>query len=407
MTTRRQFIHASFAGSALVSLSQYVPNILLRATRPLYRSGQDRILVVVQLGGGNDGINTVIPYGDDAYYENRFTLAINKSAVLKVDDHVGLHPALKGFSEMLEQNRLAIVQGVGYPNPNRSHFESMDLWHTAHRVSESRQLGWIGRCLDAGVGFPKELPAIHYGEGRQPLALGTRGTPVPSITSLNQFRLDVNDRKNYLKHLSDDLSTPRPASQNQLLGYIHESAGVALKTSERLENVLESSRAARQYPTTRLGQKLAAISQLIDSGLSTRIYYVTHDGFDTHSNQAAAHASLLQELGDAMLAFTNDLAQRGHAERTATFSFSEFGRRVRENASRGTDHGTAAPVFIGGGALKPGLLNAHPSLTDLEEGDLKFAIDYRQVYATLLEKWLGIESQTILGGSFATLKLFT
>jgi uncharacterized protein (DUF1501 family) len=406
MTTRRQFIQSTFAGTALVSLSHDVPEVLLRATRPVFRSSDERILVVIQLGGGNDGLNTVIPYGDDAYYENRFTLAINKSAVLKIDDHVGLHPSLKGFAEMLEQKRLAIVQGVGYPNPNRSHFESMDLWHSAHRISESQQLGWIGRCLDAGVGFPEDLPAVHYGEGRQPLALGTRGKPVPSITSLDQFRLNVADRKSYLKQLTQDLATPRPEGRNELLGYIHQSAGVALKTSQRIEGVLENSRTAHKYPTTRLGKKLAAISQLIDSGLSTRVYYLTHDGFDTHSNQAAAHASLLQELGDAMLAFTNDLAQRGHGQRTVIFSFSEFGRRVRENASRGTDHGTAAPVFVVGGAVSSGLLNLHPSLTDLEEGDLKFAIDYRQVYATLLEKWLGIASPPILGDRFETIKLF-
>lgn len=406
MTTRRQFIQSTFAGTALVSLSQYVPEVLLRATRPVLRSADERILVVIQLGGGNDGLNTVIPYGDDAYYKNRFTLAIDKSSVLKIDDQVGFHPSLKGFSEMLEQKRLAIVQGVGYPNPNRSHFESMDLWHSAHRISESRQLGWIGRCLDAGEGFPEDLPAIHYGEGRQPLALGTRGTPVPSITSLDQFRLNVADRKAYLKTLSQDLSTPRPEGQNELLGYIHQSAGVALKTSQRIETVLENSRAAGEYPATQLGQKLAAISQLIDSGLSTRVYYVTHDGFDTHSNQAAAHASLLQELGDALLVFSKDLDQRGHGERTAIFSFSEFGRRVRENASRGTDHGTAAPVFVAGGAVNAGLLNRHPSLSDLEDGDLKFSIDYRQVYATLLEKWLAIKSEPILGNNFGTIKLF-
>lgn len=404
MANRRQFIQATFGGAALVSLSTGVPRVLLGASSRAWQRRDEKILVVIQLSGGNDGLNTVIPYADDDYYRNRFTLAIAKGQVSKIDDHIGLHPSLSGFSSMLDDQRLAIVQGVGYPNPNRSHFESMDLWHTAHRIHESSQLGWLGRCVDDKL--QGDLPAIHYGGEKQPLALATRVKPVASIRSLDQFRLKTGSNQQLARGIKSDIKNQR-SSDNQLLGFIHDSASVALTTSQRIENVLDDSEATRSYPQTRLGRKLAAVSQLIESGLPTRIYYVTHDGFDTHSNQAEAHSVLLSELGDATAAFTRDLATRGHLDRTAVMTFSEFGRRVRENASRGTDHGTAAPLFLAGGKVKPGAFNKHPSLTDLDQGDLKHTIDYRNVYATVLEDWLGIESVPVLGKQYGKLELFT
>ncbi len=404
MTSRRQFIQAAFGSSALVSLSQGVPAVLLGASARAQGRGGETILIVIELGGGNDGLNTVIPHGDEAYYENRFTLAIPRNEVSRIDDSVGLHPALGGFSQLLDDQQLTIVQGVGYPNPNRSHFESMDLWHTAHRIDESSQLGWIGRCIDSDRSLQGELPAIHYGGGKQPLALGTRSRPVPSIASLDQFRFRGNGPRQFSSTVQRDLNVPR-SPENRLLGFIHESAQVALRTSERLENVIDA-KASADYPNTQLGRKLGAVGQLIDSGLPTRIYYVTHDGFDTHSNQAEAHAGLLRELAGATAALMQDLDKRGHADRTAIMTFSEFGRRVRENASRGTDHGTAAPLFLAGGRVKSGLANPHPSLADLDQGDLKFTVDYRQVYATVLEDWLGIESVPVLGRSFEKLDLF-
>ncbi|MEZ6095938.1 MAG: hypothetical protein R3C03_17190 [Pirellulaceae bacterium] len=196
MNSRRRFLQTAFGATAVISLADRVPGVLFGATRCVPRSANEKILVVIEMGGGNDGLNTVVPFGEEAYYQNRFTLAINENAVLKVNDQVGFHPALSGFSQMLEAGQLGFVQGVGYPNPNRSHFESMDLWHTAHRVAESRQLGWLGRSIDEQNGFGVDLPAIHYGEGRQPLALGTRETPIPSIRSLEQFRLDVTPTAN-------------------------------------------------------------------------------------------------------------------------------------------------------------------------------------------------------------------
>jgi uncharacterized protein (DUF1501 family) len=404
MNSRRQFLQAAFGSAALVSLNGHVPAVLLGASRQTGQQRGERILVVIELGGGNDGLNTVIPFADDAYYQNRVPLAIPQGQVSPIDDHIGLHPSLGGFARLLDAGQLSIVQGVGYPEPNRSHFESMDLWHTAHRREESRQLGWLGRCIDDSPALRGELPAIHYGAGRQPLALGTRSRPVPSIASLDQFRLDGGNRRELAARISRNLAAPR-ATDNRLLGYIHESATVALQTSERLESVV-GNEGAGGFPGTLLGSRLAAIARLIDADLPTRIYYATHDGFDTHSNQAEAHAGLLRELGDAMAAFMNDLSERGHAERVAVLMFSEFGRRVRENASRGTDHGTAAPVFLAGGRVQAGPFNDHPSLADLDNGDLRFSVDYRSVYATVLEDWLGVDSAPVLGKPFPTVELF-
>ncbi len=388
-----------------MSLSRAVPSVLLGASAQARSRAGEKILVVIELGGGNDGLNTVVPHGDDAYYQNRFTLAIPKNQVARIDDHIGFHPSLGGFSRLLDENRLSIVQGVGYPNPNRSHFESMDLWHTAHRIEESAQLGWLGRCIDESPVLQGELPGIHYGQGRQPRALGTRIRPVPSIASLDQFRVNSGDNRRLTEQIRRDLGRPR-GSGNQLLAYIHESAQVALRTSERLESVIEDDDDASTFPATQAGRKLDAIARLIDADLPTRVYYMTHDGFDTHSNQAEAHAGLLRELGDATEAFMRNLGERGHADRVAVMMFSEFGRRVRENASRGTDHGTAGPMFLAGGVVNSGPVNKHPALTDLEEGDLRFSVDYRSVYATVLEQWLGVRSPAILGDRYSQLELF-
>lgn len=404
MLNRRQIVQASLGGAALASISRRVPPTLWGQTARLAYDSGDNILVVVQLSGGNDGLNTVVPYADDEYYRNRFTLAIDRNRVSKIDDHIGFHPSLTGFSEMLESGNLSIVQGVGYPNPNRSHFESMDLWHTAHRQGAESQKGWLGRCVDDHWG--DELSAIHYGGERQPLALATRNKPIPSIQSLDQFRLNIPNHPALANKISQALKRSRKFDR-PLLDFIQQNAALAMTTSEQLESIIDTQASSRDYPSSPLGRKLSAVAQLIAAGLPTRVYYVTHNGFDTHANQANAHAVLLQQLGDATLAFQKDLAQQGHADRTLVLTFSEFGRRVRENASRGTDHGSAAPLFLTGGGLKPGPLNAHPSLLDLDQGDLKFTVDYRQVYATVLEDWLGVPSQSVLGDNFPKLELFT
>ena len=403
MNNRRHFIKQTLAGSAVISLSGAVPQFLLGASRGENR--EEKIMVVVQLSGGNDGLNTVIPYGDDEYYKNRFTLAIEKNAVRKIDDHVGFHPALGGFDQLMQDNKLAVVQGVGYPNPNRSHFESMDLWHTAHRMEEQNPIGWIGRSVEENMAA-SNLPALHLGRELQPLALKTEKKPVPSIRSIDNFKLNALGDKKVKDKLAALIKQPRK-TDNSLLSYIHDSANVALETSHKLEGITSKGKSEFKYPQTDLGRNLSVIANLIGSGLSTRIYYVTLDGFDTHSNQGESHRSLLADLGDSVSAFMKQIDAQGDGERVALLSFSEFGRRVRENASRGTDHGAAAPCFVCGAGVKSGLIGKHPSLKDLDEGDMKFKIDYRSVYSDLLENWLGFDAEPLVGGKFKPVGLFT
>jgi uncharacterized protein (DUF1501 family) len=401
MTNRRQFLTTALGSSAVIALHAAAPRFLIEAAASQADRKGDTILVVIQLTGGNDGLNTVIPYGDDLYYRNRFTLAVDRTKVLKVDDYHGLHPSLGGFAKLLEKQRLGIVQGVGYAHPNRSHFESMDIWHTGRREPQGRSLGWLGRALDeAAARRPLDLPALHLGAQQQPLALAALNVQTPSIRSIDQFKLDVGGDMRLRTTIEQAAAKPR-GDDNSLLAFAQASTASALASSQRMHSALGSYKAAANYPDTKLAKSLTTVAQLIDADLPTRIYYLTLDGFDTHSEQGAAHASLLAELGGATAAFIDDLAAHGHGERVLLMSFSEFGRRVRENASRGTDHGAAAPMFLAGGKVKSGMLGKHPSLADLEDGDLRFHTDFRQVYAAVLKNHLGWSTEKIIEEQFA------
>ena len=410
MTTRRQFLSMAAGSTAVVGLSSGIPHYLLAASRGPVARRTDRVLVVIQLSGGNDGINTVIPYADPEYYRNRFTLAVGRESVLKLNDECGLHPELEGLGELAEAGQLAVVNGVGYPQPNRSHFDSMDLWHTAHRQGERAVTGWLGRMFDAqaqtrNAEAARDPQGLHFGNEEQPLALASLDNPVPTLASLEDLRLKLANRQQLSALVSNTVGLPR-ASDNTLLQFVQSNARSALATSRRVEEILGVYRSDVRYPDSALGQKLKTVAQLIGSDLMTNVYYVTLDGFDTHSNQREAHDSLLRTVGDAVQAFHEDIRNQGNAERVLSFTFSEFGRRLRENASAGTDHGAAAPVFLAGGGVKTsGVFNGYPSLTDLDEGDLKFAVDYRQIYATLLENWFSTDSRALLGGSYETLNL--
>lgn len=419
MTTRRQFLSAAVGSTALVGLAPRVPDFLLAACDPAIAAKSDKILVVIQLSGGNDGINTVIPYADSNYYKNRFTLAIGKSQVLKINKECGFHPSMQGFAKLLEENKIAICNGVGYPNPNRSHFESMDLWHTAHqgggsgwgsrmiRTNNQIPTGWLGRYFDSKAAvLAKEktgdVLGLHLGTEQQPLALAGERVQVPTVRSLEQFRLKLNNRKQ-LKNLVTANAQARRDGDNELLSFVQSNTVSAIQTSDRVEQILGKYKSKANYPQTGLGRKLSTVAQLIGSDLKTNVYYVTLDGFDTHANQAASHAGLLGQLSEAVAAFMKDLKEQGNDKRTLAFVFSEFGRRLRENASHGTDHGAAAPAFLIGGDVKAGALNDYPSLTDLQDGDLKHSIDYRQIYATILEDWFETKSKPILGKKYKTL----
>lgn len=413
-THRRDFLKHSLAASSLVSMgAATVPTFLARSARAAAseEAGKDgRVLVVVQLLGGNDGLNTVVPHGHDGYARGRRALRLPKSQLHAINDGIGLHPGMGAMSELLEQQRLAIVQGVGYPNPDRSHFRSMEIWETARLEStpEALETGWLGRILDAHPPAPgDDLPALHIG-ARSRLALQAKRNEVPSLESLEQYRLQIagndSDRR-ALRTAIDDVARAERVSDDPLLGFLRRSTLAAYESSRRLEQLSEGE-AGAEYPNYGLANRLKLIAQIIKAGFGTRVFYTTLDGFDTHANQLGSHAGLLTELADSLAAFQSDLSKAGHADRVAVLSFSEFGRRVAENASAGTDHGAAAPVFVIGPVAQAGLIGEHPSLEDLDDGDLKHHTDFRRLYATLLDSWLGIPAEPIVGAGFAPLDLF-
>jgi uncharacterized protein (DUF1501 family) len=327
-------------------------------------------------------------------------IGIAAADTLTVDPKIGLQPALRGMSDLLEQGQLAIVQGVGYPEPNRSHFESMDIWHTCHHKGNARSDGWLGRYLEAAkLQALQDPPALHLGFENQPLALMSREIRVPSVRSLEQFRLHGADRPELVQAIQELASDPR-SSENDLLGFVQSSTSSAIATSRRLESIGKSYTPSVNYPSSELGQKFETVARLVASGLQTRIYYLRIDGFDTHANQPDAHAALLREVSEAVSAFVRDADAQGFGDRVMVMCFSEFGRRVAENASDGTDHGTAGPIVVAGSRVRPGLIGEHPSLTDLDQGDLQHHTDFRQVYASLLETWLAVPSERVLGGQY-------
>lgn len=360
----------------------------------------DRILVVIQLSGGNDGLNTIVPYRDELYAKARPKLGIPSSDVIKLTEELGLHPSLRAIENQFSENRFSIIQGVGYPSPNRSHFESMDIWHSCHPKKDRSQSGWLGRWITEQTAHPtSDSTAIHIGSDTLPLACQERGVQVPSLASLEQMRLKAK-----LDSMQDKQSRPGAESNSKdsgsLLDFLSTSTVSALEVSERLDKILAQPDASGEFPKTALGEKLRAVSRLILSGLKTRIYYVTLDGFDTHANQPDVHASLLKQWSEALAAFLSRLKQTGQQDRVLVMTFSEFGRRVSENASLGTDHGAAAPMFLAGPKLPKIIHGPMPDLSDLEDGDLRFKIDFRSVYASVLEHWMMTDSRKALDGDY-------
>ncbi len=406
--TRRQFLKTSLAGGSLVSLGATVPAFLSRtaaaapeADRPGTR---DTILVVVQLTGGNDGLNTVIPYTDPEYAKLRPTLRIPKDQVQKLDDSVGLHPAMERLAKLLDDRALAVVQGVGYPNPNQSHFRSMDIWQAGSTAATLTE-GWLGKALKK---MPA-APAFHLAGSNDasPLALAGAPARVPTISSLGDFQLqvtaasgaDTREQRAVIEGVAQG------GGQPGLLDFVQRTAANTYASSRRLQEVGKNYQPKVPYPNSALANHLKVAAQLIDGGLGARLFYVSIGNFDTHANQLNTHANLLRQLSEAMTAFYQDMAARGHKDRILMMTFSEFGRRAQENGSRGTDHGAAAPMLLVGGKVQPGVVGRHPSLTDLALGNLKHAVDFRQVYATILEGWLGVPSREVLGEKFQTVSL--
>ncbi len=401
--TRRDFLGTAAAGGALITFGAPAPGMLCQAAAA--SPDDQRVLVVVELAGGNDGLNTVIPHSDDAYKKAREQIGIKQADTLAVTPELGLHPSLRGLADLLEQGRFAVVQGVGYENPNRSHFESMDIWHSCQRKSDPRHDGWIGRYLESdGLESSPDPSALHLGKEKQPFALMSRDVRVPSIQSLKQFRLLGGDA-GQVREAIGQLAQQQHPGENDLLSFVQSSTSSALEVSQRMESAGVNYQPSEAYPTSGLGQKMETVAKLIASGLQTKVYYVRLDGFDTHANQPDAHAALLREVGEGISTFVRDINAHGDGDRVMVMCFSEFGRRVAENASDGTDHGTAGPVLVAGNQVQAGLIGKHPSLSDLDQGDLKFHTDFRQVYAAVLENWLSCDSESVLGGKYQPVKL--
>ncbi len=406
-SSRRDFLKTSM----LVSMgAATVPGFLASTAQAAGRAkSNDKILVVIQLLGGNDGLNTVVPHGMDGYTRGRRALRVPTAQIQKITPEIGLHPSMSGMGKLLEDNRLAILQGVGYPNPDRSHFRSQEIWETAKTETGALDTGWLGRALDAApTPVGGDLPALHVGSRRLPLSFKAKKAEVPSLETLEQYRLQVagsDADKRTARDSIDAVARLDRGTEDPLLGFLRRSTLAAYDSSKRLEAIASKPLGTSKYPNFGLARRLELIAQIIKAGFGTRIYYTALDGFDTHANQAATHSGLLTELSDSIAAFHADLTAAGQADRVATLSFSEFGRRVAENASAGTDHGAAAPVFLVGPVEKAGLIGEHPRFDDLDDGDLKHHTDFRRIYAGLLDQWLGFPSEPILGPGFTPLAL--
>jgi uncharacterized protein (DUF1501 family) len=418
--TRRLFLQQSLT---FASLTATTPLFLERSARAMTlpvgsllasQPGvpEDHVLVVVQLGGGNDGLNTVIPYGDRAYYDARPQLAIQApgrdNGALAIDgaDGIGLHPRLTGLKELMDEGVASVVQGVGYPNPNRSHFTSMDIWHTADTSAKGN--GWIGRYFDNTCGgTPLPEGAMSIGRSAPLAMVGDVQKPV-SFESAELFRWMGKELHPALAEPYEEINRGGQLAgveDSGQLGFLMRTALDAQVSSERIRKAVARTPLAR-YPGGALSQQLRIVAAMIRDELRTRVYYVSLGGFDTHANQAGRHGNLMAQVGGALNAFYKDIKAQGNNGRVMTMVFSEFGRRVRQNASGGTDHGTAAPMYLVGDMVRPGLLGDHPSLTNLDEGDLRFGVDFRSIYAAVLADWMGADADAVLGQRFREAQLF-
>ena len=393
-----------FGTAGVISLGTNPAQFLARAADVEANSPptDGRVLVLIQLAGGNDGLNTLIPYGDSSYYKARPGIGIPKNQVLRINDYIGLHPRLAGLKELYDEGNLAIVQGVGYPQTDRSHFRSMDIWQSAQPQNQAPRDGWLGRALEWQFDHqPERAEGLTLGMDKLPLAFVSGRVSVPTLRRLEDFQLV--DGQGPLSHQKLKKETLNRILQNssqgtQDLDFLRRATSTALTNADRLKSLNSSYKPAVDYPATGLANRLKLIAQMVTAELPARMYFVSLDGFDTHAQQEVGHAALLSELGGAILAFQRDLAGHGLADRVLLSTFSEFGRRVAENGSLGTDHGAASMLFASS-PNKVGLYGTHPSLTDLEDGDLKNTSDFRSVYASLLN-WLKIPSEAVLGERF-------
>ena len=433
LSTRRVFLQK---GMTLLAAASTVPTFLdqtvlavndpedVARTQP--PSGKDgKILVVVQLSGGNDGLSTVIPYADDTYHRVRPQIRHDPDTVHKLNDYIGLHPNLGPIADLIQKDKAAVVQGVGYPNPNRSHFRSMDIWQSALPERQIETSGWLGRYFDntcagcdprVGIAMGQQLPLAMQGNRIMPLA----------FERPEAFRYNGPDRERYQKLNIENVAQPPSSAQMAHrtqprsvvpqaagaritpageLDFLHRTAMDAQLSSDKILSIMQKYQTTAQYPPGEFGQGLRMVAAMIRGELPTRVYYVSLGGFDTHAGERGRHDNLMKQLAQGIAAFWKDMEEQKNDQRVLMMTFSEFGRRVTQNASNGTDHGTAAPMFLVGSRVRAGVIARHPSLTDLDQGDLRFTTDFRSIYASILQEWLDAPSKPVLGAQFPTIPI--
>ena len=367
---------------------------------------KDPILVVIQLTGGNDYLNTLIPYGDPLYYDNRSNVGIPQDQVLPIDEHFGFNPAAGPIKDLYDQGKVAIINGVGYPNPNRSHFRSMDIWHTCEPDKVGTE-GWLGRVIrDLDPKSENVLTGVNFGRGL-PRSLALSGVPVASVAVLESYGvltgISGEPERSEALDVFARMYAPTMGS-GPVMEYLGQTGLDALKGADILKTAPEKYKSGIEYANSPIGRNLEGIAKVLTADLGTRIFYTQHGGYDTHANQGPAHPKLWSELSQAVTDFYADLKEHDTADNVLMFVFTEFGRRVKDNGS-GTDHGSGGLALAIGDPIKGGMYSEYPSLKaeDLLEGDLRFNMDYRGVYGTMVEKWLGLDANSVVGGNFEQL----
>ncbi|MFM2195737.1 MAG: hypothetical protein RL092_1337 [Bacteroidota bacterium] len=388
---RRDFLKISgLTGSTLL-----VPGFLKAFEGQLAKFTGKR-LVIVQLSGGNDGLNTLIPFTNDNYYKLRPKLGITQDKVLKINDTAGFNPSMDGFRKLYDEGLMSIFNAVGYPNPDRSHFRSMDIWHTASNADEYLNTGWIGRLLDANC--PGSENAWHALEVDDTLSLAMKGLQKSGFAVKDPQRLQQITRDPFLAEIEKNGMASESTGE---LSFLYKTLAQTTSSANYIAEKAGIKTSTTVYPQHELGNSLKQIAELISAGMESGVYYTSISGFDTHVRQAESQNRLLGVVSDSIYAFTKDLREANALNDTLVVVFSEFGRRVKQNASNGTDHGTANNLYVIGGSLKkPGMQNGLVSLTDLDDGDLKHTLDFRKVYATLLNKGIGFNHEQVLGRKF-------
>ena len=370
---------------------------------------QDRSLVVIQLTGGNDTLNTVIPYSDGLYYDFRPTVRIEQERVLKLDDQLGLHPSMGPIKDLWDEGRVAIMNGVGYEQPNRSHFRSMDIWHTAQPESVATE-GWLGRAIrDLDPKAENVLTGVNFGRGL-PRALACKEVPVASVGNLETYGLlpDIEDQRLRERALNAFGKMYGGAEgTDAVVEFLGQTGSDALRGADILRTAPQEYSSSVEYAADPIAQSLKSAAQVMFADLGTRVYYATHLVYDTHAGELPWHGRLWRELSTALRDFTDDLAEHGRDDNTTILVFSEFGRRIKDNGS-GTDHGSGGTTFVIGGPVKGGFYGEYPSLKEREqlEGDLHFNNDFRSTYSTILEQWLGLDAAPIVNGQFEQIGFF-